>query len=112
MSSVVVKSADREEIESRVASLVEGWRREYPDIRQVIWFGSWVTGVPTPGSDVDFCIVLADSDKPMRERIMDFLPVGFPVGLDLIPFTETEFRDLPDRSPSLYEAIMGGRRML
>lgn len=78
----------------------------------MIWFGSWVTGVPTPGSDVDLCIVLADSDKPMRERITDFLPVGFPVGLDLIPCTERDFEELPKRSPSLYEAIMGGRRIL
>ena len=109
MNSVVIKSISRKEIEDRVASLVRAWRREHPSIRRVIWFGSWVGGLPSPGSDVDLCIVLADSDKPMRERIPDFLPVGFPVGIDLFPYTEREFDALAERSPAWHHAILAGR---
>jgi predicted nucleotidyltransferase len=112
LGSVVVKSTPRKEIEGRVASLVAQWRREHPEIQRVIWFGSWVNDLPSPGSDVDLCIVLRDSPKPMRERIPDFLPVGFPVGIDIFPYTEREFRRLQERSPSFHAAIQRGRAML
>lgn len=77
-------------------------------MRRIIWFGSRVTGTPAPGSDVDVCVVLAHADKPFRDRIGDYLPYGFPVGVDLFPYTVTEFERLPTEQPSWYAAIASG----
>jgi predicted nucleotidyltransferase len=94
-------------VEAYIARL----REDRPEVEQVIWFGSWVDGLPTPGSDVDLCLVLSSSNKPMRERIADYLPVGFPVGIDLFPYTRDEMERLRRESPSWYAAIMSGREV-
>ena len=75
--------------EAAVERALRVWARrigdQRPEVRRIIWFGSRVNGIPAPGSDVDLCLVLTHSDKPFRERIGDYLPFGFPVGLDLVP---------------------------
>ncbi len=108
MNSVVIKSANREEIAQAVASYVAQLREQHPEIERVIWFGSWVTGLPTPGSDVDLCLILSSSDRSPRDRSPDYLPVGFPVGVDLFAYTRTEFERLREESPSWYAAIISG----
>ncbi len=111
MSSVVIKSIDRQSIADAVESYVAQLRGEHPEIKRAIWFGSWVNGLPTPGSDVDLCLIVFSTDKPFRERIPGYLPVGFPVGLDLFPYTQAEFERLRQESPAWYAAIVSGREL-
>jgi hypothetical protein len=44
----------------------------------------------------------------MRERVSEYLPLGFPVGLDLFAYTREEFEALKDRSPGWYRVIVAG----
>jgi len=81
-------------------------------VRRIVWFGSRVNGIPSPGSDVDVCLVLAQSDKPFRERAVDYLPLGFPVGLDLFPYTVEELERLRREHPSWHRSIMAGVDLL
>lgn len=111
MSSVAVISIDRREIERAVAEYAAALRARHPEIRRILWFGSWVGGRPTPGSDVDLCLVLARSAKPVRDRIPDYLPGAFPVGLDLFPYTEEELARLEETSPAWYAVIRAGREV-
>ncbi|GBC84191.1 hypothetical protein HRbin11_00613 [bacterium HR11] len=108
MSSVVVRSADRARIAQAVQAYVARLRAEHPEVLRVIWFGSWVRGEATPGSDVDLCIIVARSDKPRWARAADFLPVGFPVGIDLFVYTPEEFERLRTEAPGWYAAIQAG----
>ena len=108
LNSVVIKSANREQIAQAVASYVAQLREQHPEIERVIWFGSWVTGLPTPGSDVDLCLILSSSDRSPRDRSPDYLPVGFPVGIDLFAYTRAEFERLQKEAPTWYAAIIGG----
>jgi predicted nucleotidyltransferase len=111
LNSVVIKSANRAEISQAVASYVTRLREQHPEIEQVIWFGSWVSGLPTPGSDVDLCLVVSSSDQPQQDRAPGYLPVGFPVGIDLFVYTRTEFERLPRTSPGWYRAIAAGKEL-
>jgi len=111
LSSVVIKSIDRQLIKRAVETYADQLQRKHPEIQRIIWFGSWVNGLPVPGSDVDLCLILSATDKPFRERIPDYLPVGFPVGVDLFPYTEDEFEQLCQNSPGWYEAIISGREL-
>jgi hypothetical protein len=52
--------------------------------------------------------ILSESSKPMRDRVCDYLPVGFPVGVDLFPYTKKEFDALLERSPGWYKTIAMG----
>ncbi len=109
LSSVVIKSANKEEIVQAVQSYVSSLCASHPEVEKVIWFGSWINGLPTPGSDVDLCLILSKSSKGMRERIPDYLPVGFPVGMDLFPYTKEEFQALSKRSPDWYKTMSSGK---
>lgn len=106
--SLVVKSNNRAAVERAVRDWARRLRERRPEVRRVIWFGSRVTGTPAPGSDVDICVVLAHADKPFRDRIGDYLPFGFPVGVDLFPYTVAELERLRRERPSWHAAITAG----
>ena len=83
--------------QATVEAAVRRWARhiaQRPEVRRIIWFGSPINGAPTPSSDVDVCVVIAGSRRPVRDRIGDYLPFGFPVSIDLFPYTESELNDL------------------
>jgi predicted nucleotidyltransferase len=107
----VIKSVDRAQIARAVSSYVARLRAEHPEVEQVIWFGSWVSGLPAPGSDVDLCLILSSSDKALRDRSPDYLPLGFPVGIDLFAYTRAEFEHLKESAPTWYEAITSGQTL-
>jgi predicted nucleotidyltransferase len=107
----VIKSADREAITRAVEDYVAGLRRDHPEVRRIIWFGSWVSGLPSPGSDVDLCLIVSHSDRPYRERSVDYLPVGFPVGVDLFVYTEEELARVAQESAGWWSAVRAGREM-
>ena len=111
MTSVVIKLNNQEQVAQAVSAYVTWLRAEHPEVERVIWFGSRVNGLPTPGSDVDMCIIIKSSNKSRRDRIPDYLPVGFPVGVDLFIYTVAEFMVLKESSPSWYEVIIAGREM-
>ena len=94
MSSVVVKSID----EATVRRAAEAWARrlleERPEVEEVVFFGSFSRGTWAPGSDLDVFLFLRSSEKPFRERIVDYLPGAFPVGVDLLPYTRGEVESL------------------
>jgi len=71
-----------------------------------------VSGLPGPGSDVDLCLVLSSADKPIRERVAEFLPIGFPVGIDLFVYTREEFEQLREEHPGWYKTICSGQEVL
>lgn len=109
LSSVVIKSIDRARVEQAVREYANRLFAAHPEIERIVWFGSWVNGIPRPGSDVDLCLVLSSTDKLMHERAADFLPVGFPVGVDLFVYTHAEFERLPVEYPGWFQAITSGR---
>lgn len=110
LASVRIISDSRARVEQAVHAYAAALRRR-PEVRRIIWFGSRISGRPTPGSDVDLCIVLSGSDKPRRDRIPEYLPGAFPVGLDLFPYTEEELAKLQQSSPGWYAAIQRGREV-
>lgn len=84
-------------------------RKDHPEVVRIIWFGSWVNGIPMPYSDVDVCVILKDSPKRFRDRIPDYLGGRFPGGMDVLPYTEAEFEHLATSAPSLHQAILSGK---
>ncbi len=41
--------------------------------KEIYLYGSYAWGSPTEDSDVDFCVILSDSDKSQADRIRDGL---------------------------------------
>ena len=107
----MVTWADSAEVADAVDRYAADLKERDERVTRVLWYGSWVSGIPTPGSDVDVCVVLSEDERPPRERIPDYLPTRFPTGIDLIVVTEEELEVLATRAPTWHRAIMSGQEV-
>ncbi len=103
--------ADPKRISSAVQDYATAIRRRHPEVSRIFWYGSWVSGVATPSSDADICIVVRDDSRRPRDRTPEYMPTKFPVGIDLVVLTESEISALATRSPGWHRAITAGRVM-
>jgi len=106
--SVEIKYTDPKLIDAAVRQFAAELKDRDSTVRRILWFGSWTKGTFSPGSDVDLCIIVDHDDRPRRERLPDYLPRRFPVGVDLFIYTEAEFRKLATEHPELYREISSG----
>jgi predicted nucleotidyltransferase len=105
-----------------VRAAVEAWARELagrPEVCRVVWYGSFVTGTPTPRSDADLCVVVRDEpgvDTPgggRHARAAAYLPArATPVPFDVSVLTAREFGGLGAWAPAWQAAIARGRVLL
>ena len=109
--SARVRYAEPETIRKAVRDYARNIRDGHPEVRSIRWFGSWVRGDAGVGSDVDLCIIVDRCDTSRRDRIMDFLPLVFPVGIDLFIYTPSEFDTLRTEHPAMRKAIDSGFEM-
>lgn len=104
--TVRVFSLDRRRVREALRELVERRYRPDPNVVAVYLFGSFVRGDAVPGSDVDLLVVLARDPRPPRDRVPDYLPDGFPVGVDVVPWTLAELRERLAGGDRLARAIV------
>jgi hypothetical protein len=50
LSSIAIKSVDKKSIALAVRFYVAGLRTAHPEVEKVMWFGSWINGLQTPGA--------------------------------------------------------------
>lgn len=93
-STVRVTYFDREAVRRAVDAYAGDIAERHPEVDEIVLFGSVATGTPVPGSDVDLLLILTGSDRRFLDRIPQFLPVGFPVGVDVFPYTRTELEQM------------------
>jgi len=108
LSSVEVKYHNPGLIRKKVELFAKDLKANHPEIIRVIWFGSWIMGGYSPGSDVDLCIIVDHAAKAHRDRPVRYLPHGFPVGLDICVYTEKEFKKLSCSHGEWHAAILEG----
>ncbi len=92
--SVKITYFDKEGVRRALAEYVAELPKRRPEVRRVILFGSMASGIPVPGSDVDLLLVLSTSDKPFLQRMGDYMPERFPVGVDVFAYTEGELEKM------------------
>lgn len=103
-----------------VTAAVQRWSAELAvraEVQRVIWYGSYVTGVPTPRSDADLCIVVRDdsvaANAPRHARGADYLPAfATPVPFDIAVLTTSEYAALAEWAPEWTAALASGRVVL
>ena len=92
--------------------MIQEWAQKHPELEQVILFGSYARGDYFPGSDVDVLLILEKSDQPFLKRIPKFLPIQFPVDIDVLPYTRDEVqRMLKDPYSLVAQACCEGKQM-
>ncbi len=76
-----------------VVGALRAWAQERSRderVLAVVLFGSLARGDHTGASDADVLILLRASEHAFPRRIMDFIPVGVGVGVDVFPYTIEE----------------------
>ncbi len=112
MSTVRVTYFDRGAVERALDEYVRSLVARRPDVEQVILFGSLVAGTPVPGSDVDLLLVLSRSDRRFLDRIPEFLPAGFPVDVDVFPYTREEIERMTAEGNRFVQGVLREGRTL
>ena len=97
-----------ERLQEVVRRIVEAF-----DPERIILFGSYVSGAPTPDSDVDLLIVMEDGERPAERRMVVsrlFRPRPFP--MDILVYTPAEIQHaLSLRDPFIFQALESGRTL-
>jgi uncharacterized protein len=110
--SVKVTFTNREQILTALRNLIQEWTQQHPELEQVILFGSYARGDYFPGSDVDVLLILEKSYQSFLNRIPKFLPIQFPVAIDIFPYTRDEVqRMMQDPHSLVRRACYEGKRM-
>jgi predicted nucleotidyltransferase len=112
LSTVKVTYFDRGAVERALDEYVRSLVVRCPDVEQIILFGSLVAGTPVPGSDVDLMLVLSRSDRRFLDRIPEFLPAGFPVDVDVFPYTREEIERMTAEGNRFVQSVIREGRTL
>ena len=83
-------------------------RKDHPEVEHVFRFGSWLTGLPTPGSNVGLCPMLPPADRSLQDRVSDYWPVGLSVGICLFAYTPAEFEPPRLLTPGWHAVVSSG----
>ena len=104
LNSVRIFWPDKEAVDLAIQEFVNdlGNRNE---VLAVYLCGSWAKGNYTSASDVDLLIVVKENPLPPRERIPGYLPMRFPVSLDLFVYTEAELQENDFARSLLFDGI-------
>ena len=101
MSSVKIFSVDVGAVRRGMDDYARKLLATYPEVEEVVVFGSFENDTYAPGSDIDVFIVLREANDSPRDRIPRFLPQkSFGVPVDVFPFTRAEMEERRD-SPLL-----------
>lgn len=112
MDTVKITYFDRAGVRRALDDYVRLITARHSEIDEIMLFGSLVTGTPVPGSDVDLLLVLSGAERPFLERIPQFLPSGFPVGMDVFPYTRDEIERMKrDGNAFILAALRDGRTL-
>lgn len=106
LSTVGVTWFDREAVRRALDAYVGSLVRQHPEVDEVILFGSVAKGTAVPGSDVDLLLVLSAADRPFLDRMSLFLPTGFPVGVDVFPYTRVEIERMQAEGNRFVDAAL------
>lgn len=97
---------DPETIEGVAKAIAENFHPE-----QIILFGSYASGTPTPDSDLDFLVVM-ESDQPSRKRSIPIRSMfrPSPCAMDILVFTPDEVNKWNGATNHIItEAFLDGR---
>lgn len=92
--SVRITYFPKERVREALANYVPDIVSKHPEIKRIVLFGSVARGDAVPGSDVDLLLVLSSSPRPFLERMTEFQPERFPVGVETFAYTEEELEKM------------------
>ena len=97
LHSFVLKWPDKETVTRAAHRWGQAQAAERPGLIRLGYFGSYARGNWGVGSDLDLVAVLDSSDRPFRERPLDWDLTSLPVPADLLVYTREEWNTVVHR---------------
>ena len=102
------------DIQSQVIDDIKSRFIELYHPKEIYLYGSYAWGTPTEDSDLDFCIILSESDKSQADRIREGLRAlkGIHIPVDILVFTESEIAERKDHPSTLiFKIYHSGKKL-
>ena len=97
-SSRVLRWPDAATVTEALRRWADEAARGRSDVVKIGYFGSYARGNWGVGSDLDVVIVIEDSALPFQMRLVEWDTLSLPVPVDLLVYTESEWRAVERRS--------------
>lgn len=105
-NSVKIRFLDKPGIMKAIERLAAELAQKYPDIEEISLFGSFARDEAVPGSDVDILIMLMDTSLSFKDRIGQYMPSSFPIGIDIFPYTRSEIEEMLNEGNYFLKSVM------
>ncbi len=107
LSSRVLRWPDAQAVEAAFRRWAEEAALRRSDVVRIGYFGSYARGDWGVGSDLDVVIVLDDSALPFERRGVEWDMLALPVPVDLLVYTQAEWRAMEARPAPPRRAAAG-----
>ena len=104
LSSSVLRWPDRDTVRAALDVWFAQVLRQRDDIVMAGYIGSYARGDAGVGSDLDLLIVVSRSAMPFSRRGAEWDTTSLPVPVDLIVYTDDEWRNMP-RTGRFYRTV-------
>ena len=105
LSSSVLKWPEQDKVHEAVCTWVKNQAVQRPEILQVGYIGSYARGDWGVGSDLDLIMIIDSSEEPFWRRVLDFDFKGFSVPVDILVYTQQEWREIAEQSSLFYRTV-------
>lgn len=105
LSSSVLRWPDKEAVVSSLLEWAKEIIRDREDIVKIGYFGSYARGDWGVGSDLDIVVIVKSSEIPFDKRSIKWDTEGIPVPVDLLVYTEEEYKGLRISNSGFYRKI-------
>lgn len=106
LNSSVIRWPNKAEVSLAVASWARKLVFSRPDILHIVVIGSYARRDWGVGSDLDLVLVVKESAEPFEKRNLAFDASALPVPVDLLVYTEDEWRQLGGEGGRFYTTVM------
>jgi predicted nucleotidyltransferase len=106
LNSSVIRWPTKAEVSSAVAGWAQALVSRRPDILKIAVIGSYARRDWGVGSDLDLILVIKESSEPFERRSLAFDASALPVPVDLMIYTEIEWRKLAEEGGRFYVTVM------
>lgn len=113
LDGVEILSVDANSLKKSLQEIATIIKAEYPEVNEVILFGSFSKNDFTPYSDVDIAIIVKETDKKFIERTDYFIDyfTEIPFDVNLIIYTSKEINQMLKTGSSFVTEIKNGVRL-
>jgi predicted nucleotidyltransferase len=92
LNSSVFRWPTRREVDSAVRAWALEAAKQHAGVIGIGYFGSYARGDWGVGSDLDLVAIVEDAEEPFERRSLKWDVNGLPVPVQLIVYTETEWK--------------------